>query len=140
MKVLAVDPATVTGWAITDGTYGRLELTGTWGEKLQQFFGFFLVKAEFVHLIAYEKPAGRFHNAIVSGSKLAGVLEMVGAMTGTPVVNYTPPQIKKHATGRGNATKIQMVEASRQHGYEGDDDNIADALHLMKLAMHEHGN
>ena len=42
-----------------------------------------------------------------------------------------PASLKKYATGNGNAAKIDMVIAARDRlGYEGKDDNEADALWL----------
>ena len=43
--------------------------------------------------------------------------------------------IKKHATTRGNADKAAMMEAARFRGYEPADDNEADALALLWLAI-----
>lgn len=39
--------------------------------------------------------------------------------------------IKKHATGKGNANKEQMVEAVRALGFHPADDNEADAIALL---------
>ncbi|MEH0008286.1 MAG: hypothetical protein V6Z82_06145 [Flavobacteriales bacterium] len=50
---------------------------------------------------------------------------------GIPYEGVPVGTIKKHATGRGNATKAQVLEAVRQHGYRPEDDNEADALALM---------
>ena len=42
------------------------------------------------------------------------------------------------ATGKGNARKPLMIaNAKSLYGYDGEDDNIADALHLLKLAEGE---
>lgn len=46
--------------------------------------------------------------------------------------------IKKHATGKGNASKEQMIAAVQAHGYTPADDNEADALALLHWAL-EHG-
>jgi len=44
--------------------------------------------------------------------------------------------IKKHATGKGNANKAAMVAAAQKRfGWPGTDDNIADALWLLDLAI-----
>lgn len=56
---------------------------------------------------------------------------------------YPPPilvpaaTLKVFATGRGNATKIDMVVAARDRlGYDGTDDNAADAMWLAELGCH----
>lgn len=43
--------------------------------------------------------------------------------------------IKKHATGRGNASKDEMVAAVRARGHSPSDDNEADAIALLLLAI-----
>jgi len=45
-------------------------------------------------------------------------------------------EIKKHATGKGNANKEMMIEAARKSYPSAtiEDDNVADALHLLSLA------
>ena len=45
--------------------------------------------------------------------------------------------IKKHATGKGNAGKNEMIEAVKQHGHSPTDDNEADALALLYWAYDE---
>lgn len=42
--------------------------------------------------------------------------------------------IKKHATGKGNASKHEMVAAVRTRGHNPADDNEADAIALLYLA------
>ena len=44
--------------------------------------------------------------------------------------------IKKHATGKGNASKEMMIEAARKKlGYKDDDDNEADALWILDAGI-----
>ena len=43
--------------------------------------------------------------------------------------------IKKHATGKGNASKDEMVAAMRVLGHNPTDDNEADALALLAWAV-----
>lgn len=42
--------------------------------------------------------------------------------------------IKKHATGKGNASKDEMIAAARNLGHSPADDNEADALALLAYA------
>lgn len=44
-------------------------------------------------------------------------------------------QIKKHATGHGNAKKPAMIAAMRARGYSVIDDNAADALALLDYVI-----
>jgi len=44
--------------------------------------------------------------------------------------------IKKHATGKGNASKEMMIKAARENlGYKGNDNNEADALWLLSAVI-----
>lgn len=44
--------------------------------------------------------------------------------------------IKKYATGKGNANKAMMIESARSNlGYHGKDDNEADALWILSIAL-----
>jgi len=46
--------------------------------------------------------------------------------------------IKKHATGKGNASKDEMVATARARGHAPADDNEADALALLHWAIEQH--
>jgi Holliday junction resolvasome RuvABC endonuclease subunit len=46
--------------------------------------------------------------------------------------------IKKHATGKGNAGKADMIAAMRARGFNPADDNEADALALLGWALNQH--
>jgi len=53
--------------------------------------------------------------------------------TGIPVGT-----IKKHATGKGNASKEMMIEAARtEFGYDGDSHDEADALWILDTGMNQ---
>ena len=45
--------------------------------------------------------------------------------------------IKKHATGKGNAGKPEMLQAMRDRGHPITDDNEADAIALLYWALEE---
>ena len=47
--------------------------------------------------------------------------------------------IKKHATGKGNASKAEMIAAAKRCGFEALDDNHADALALLDWAIVQGG-
>jgi Holliday junction resolvasome RuvABC endonuclease subunit len=54
----------------------------------------------------------------------------------TRVLLVPPGTLKMYATGKGNADKTQMVVAARDRlGYDGTNDNEADALFLRALGM-----
>lgn len=45
--------------------------------------------------------------------------------------------IKKHATGKGNAPKGDMIKAMKLKGFDPKDDNEADALALLSWAIEQ---
>ena len=47
--------------------------------------------------------------------------------------------IKKHATGKGNASKEEVIAAMRALGHPVTDDNEADALAILHWAIHQEG-
>ncbi len=68
-----------------------------------------------------------------------GVLLAWGEETGIPCEGVPVGEIKKFATGRGNADKDAMVDAARRRGFAPIDDNEADALWLLLLAIQKQG-
>jgi Holliday junction resolvasome RuvABC endonuclease subunit len=68
------------------------------------------------------------------GGFLAGVTGWCERQN-VPYLGVPVQHIKMFATGRGNASKEQVKDAMRKRGYEPADDNQADALALMTLAV-----
>ncbi len=57
-----------------------------------------------------------------------------------PVVTPTPAQVKQFATGNGNASKNQMMDAAKLHlGLSVGNHDEADALWLMAMAVYHYG-
>lgn len=57
-----------------------------------------------------------------------------------PIVGYSPSEIKKFATGKGRASKEQMIaEANSRFGLFLKDDNIADSLLVASLTKSRNG-
>ena len=146
IKILSLDVASVTGWAVS-----RLEY-GTWDFKTRkdESMGMKLVRLrskldEFknlmdFNLIVYERPAGRFKNAIIHEAKLLGLIEEWCETNKIEYRAYSATEIKMFATGKGSAGKPAMIKAAKdKYGYSGSDDNEADALHMLELAQSEYG-
>jgi Holliday junction resolvasome RuvABC endonuclease subunit len=90
------------------------------------------IKKNDIKIIAYELPAGRNINPIIHSSKLICIVEKACADLGLEYIEMATGSIKKFATGNGNAKKDLMIEfAKKLWGYEGEDDNEADALHIL---------
>lgn len=101
--------------------------------RIREFF-----KVNDINIVAYELPAGRNINPIIHSSKLIGIIEKVSTELGIEYVEYSASTIKSFATGNGNAGKPLMLEyAKRLWGYKGEDDNEADALHILHYLKSE---
>ena len=94
-----------------------------------------LVGIEGITLIAYERPAGMHKASIMVASEMVGVLKDLCIEMNINLACYSAQQIKKFATGKGNAGKPEMIEAAKKLGYSPVDDNEADAIHLYHLAQ-----
>lgn len=73
--------------------------------------------------------------------ELGGVVRVALHEAGIPFAEVAPAALKKFATGKGNATKDQVLAAAiRRFGFEGDNNNAADAhiLRAMGLAHYFH--
>ncbi|MDQ3107836.1 MAG: crossover junction endodeoxyribonuclease RuvC [Actinomycetota bacterium] len=69
--------------------------------------------------------------------ELGGVVRVALAERDITTWIAAPATIKKFATGRGNARKPDMLDASRRAGYEGsNDDNAVDAWWLYQYGLY----
>ncbi len=144
-KILALDIATTTGWK-TETASGTWNLKPNRGESEGMRVVRFkskvkeLVELEGIELISYERPAGRFKSSIMVASEMVGVLKELCIEAGLDLACYSATEIKKFATGKGNANKESMVQAAKeQYGYLGDSDDEADAIHLYHLTRKDIG-
>lgn len=72
--------------------------------------------------------------------ELGGVIRVALWEARVPYVEVPPAVLKKYATGHGNAGKGEvMASAIRRLGYEGHDDNEADADWLRTMALDHYG-
>lgn len=87
-----------------------------------------------IQILAYELPAGRNINPIVHSSKLICIMEKLCCELEIEYIEFSATEIKKFGSGNGNAKKELMVEsASKLWGYSGNNDNEADAIHILHL-------
>lgn len=145
--ILALDLGTTTGWAmrtadgrITSGTAsfkpGRYEGGGMRYLRFRRWLTELKAAADGIAEVHFEEV--RRHAGVDAAHAYGGFLATLTAWcehhqipySGVPVAT-----IKKHATGRGNADKAAMLDAARGMGYEPADDNEADALALLSLAV-----
>lgn len=139
-NLLAIDPATACGWAMSPQEYGCWSLDKKKGEsdgakwlKLEVNIKN-LIKNRNVRIVGFELPVVGMMGATIHHAKLNAIIERTCAELEVEYKTFSPSEIKLFATGRGNAKKPEMIEAARVHfGYEGDNDNEADALWILAL-------
>lgn len=140
MKILALDQATKCGWA-TDTSSGMWDLKARSGESVGMRVVRFkskvkeIIEADDIQLIAYERPSGRNIRAIQVASEMVGVIITLCNERGIEYASYSPGEVKRFATGKGNCNKDDMVEAAEKKWPHIDiiDDNHADALWILAL-------
>ena len=143
MKILSLDVATHTGWC-TETTSGVWDLSPkrdqSMSMRLVKMKAFLreIVAMESIEMVVFERSQGAHQNAVIIQSELHGVLKLFCEESNLPYKAYSPSEIKKFATGKGNSNKQSMIDAAREkYGYAGKDDNEADAIHIYYLAQSE---
>lgn len=147
MEILALDPGTVTGAAWEGGSI-RIDLAPVKASvkknreaepeysrcgKIVQALGK-LTETWRPEIVVVEGAAAfqRGKAAVRVSHELRGAVK---AWCWTNKVRYEevqPGDLKRFITGRTDSDKATMVaEAKRLYGYIGDDDNVADAMHLL---------
>lgn len=149
MRILALDPATKCGWAHSDGPSGVWDLSIRRDESGGMRLLRFRAKLDEIELTAgvdvvvfeaARHAAPKMAGALVVQAELQGVLKLwCEQMDDVEFCPYSPAQIKKHATGKGNAPKATVLAAARERwpAVRIVDDNQADALWLLDLARSE---
>lgn len=139
-RLLALDPSTKCGWAVKNA-FGTWDLKPKRDESIGMRVVRFKAKLSEVieslniEIVVFERPGGRNTGAIITQSELQGVIKLYCEEKGVDYKAYSSSEIKKFATGKGNSGKPEMIKAAKdKYGYQGTDDNEADALHLYHLA------
>ena len=92
--------------------------------------------AESLDAVFFEEV--RYHAGVDAAHAYGGFLAHLTAWAEHHAIPYQGipvGTIKKHATGKGNASKTDMVAAIRARGFHPSDDNEADALALLDWAL-----
>lgn len=139
MKLLALDVATNTGFAHSSGESGvwcfdernRLD---RFFDRLDEMYKRGVSRVVFESAVAYERHGG-FEVEI----EMHGVLKLWCCWRNVRWFPVNPTSLKKWATGRGKASKEQMMAAAKRmfpdRTIAGDDE--ADALMLLLYAKKE---
>ena len=145
--ILALDLGTTTGWAMhtadgntVSGTQsfkpGRFEGGGMRYLRFRGWLAEMQASAGGISTVYFEEV--RRHAGVDTAHAYGGFLATLTAWcehhqipySGVPVAT-----IKKHATGKGNAGKDEVIAAMRAKGHPVTDDNEADALALLHWAI-----
>lgn len=144
-RVLALDPASSTGvcldgrlalWDLENQRPGRHK-----GKRQRALFELLTetVRGKSIDLIAFEKAstgAGAQRSTGLFHATLEGVILLVAATSGTPVLEVHPMTLKKFATGSGKATKDQMISAALAEGAPvGNYSDLADAYWVWRFGI-----
>jgi len=147
INILALDLAKVVGWATKHDSFnsGVKDLSPKKGESTGMVFIRFrawldeMLRISGAKMVIYEKPlVGTMRNGNVAqiAYGLSAIVQEVCENHKVDYTNIMPAELKKHATGKGNANKEKMLEAAKAKwpDIEIIDHNHADALWLLDYA------
>ena len=148
--ILALDLGTTTGWALCDSdghiTSGsenfrpqRFEGGGMRYLRFRRWISEIQESVSEIQFLCFEEV--RRHVSTDAAHAYGGFLATLTAWCEHHQIPYQGVPvgtIKKHATGKGNASKDEMVACARARGHAPTDDNEADALALLHWAVHHH--
>ena len=148
MPILALDPATNMGWALSPMISGVWDLSIKRDESMGMKFMRLRAKlnellANYqIKLVVYEaarNASPKMQGSLVHQAQLQAIIIDWALLNGIESKGYSPKELKKWATRNGNAGKPLMVAAaqSRWPGVNILDDDHADALLLWQMAMLE---
>lgn len=149
--ILALDLGTTTGWALAQ-TDAQIT-SGSQSFKPQRFEGGGMRFLRFkrwltdikqcssdISLIVFEEV--RRHAGVDAAHVYGGFMGQLTAWCEHHQIPYEGVPvgtIKKHATGKGNASKDQMIQAMQSRNHSVVDNNEADALALLYWAIEMRG-
>ncbi len=145
MNVLAVDIATKTGWATNiNRTSGvqvfdvkRGESPGMRFLRCRGWLSEMLSLLGGIDVIAYEQAHHRGGAATACCVGLVSTVQAFAAEHGIELMAVHTGELKRWATGKGNAGKPAMIEAARARGWHSVDDNGADAQLLLEFTQQQ---
>ena len=145
--ILALDLGTTTGWALRDSTGyiasssecfkpRRFEGGGMRFLRFKRWLNEINQACDGIDCLYFEEV--RRHAGVDAAHAYGGFLATLTAWCeqhDIPYQGVPVGTIKKHATGKGNASKEEMVASVRARGHQPADDNEADALALLAWAI-----
>ena len=148
--ILALDLGTQTGWALAscDGSIS----SGSQSFKPQRFEGGGMRFLRFKRWLTDIKQCNdgidqvvfeevRRHVGVDAAHAYGGFMGQLTAWCEHHQIPYEGVPvgtIKRHISGKGNASKDEVIRAVGELGFHVSDDNEADAIALLHLAMQNH--
>jgi Holliday junction resolvasome RuvABC endonuclease subunit len=132
---MGIDPSLrATGIATADNTtIVRSKATGV--ARLVDIRDQVRTRLDGIDFVAIEGYAFASQYNMAALGELGGVIRMALWNAGIRYIDIAPTKLKMYALGAGKGSKTDMVVAARDRlGYEGTDDNEADALWLYAIA------
>ena len=151
LTILAIDLGTTTGWALRSAggaiTHGfialrpqRFEGGGMRYLRFKRWLSELKASANQIHAVYFEEV--RRHAGVDAAHVYGGLMATLTAWCehhNIPYQGVPVGTIKKHATGKGNASKDEVIAAMRAVGHAVTDDNEADALAILHWAIDTQG-
>lgn len=147
LSILAIDLGTTTGWALRPRDYQiahgfvslrpqRFEGGGMRFLRFKRWLSEIQIVANEIHAVYFEEV--RNHAGVDAAHVYGGLMATLTTWCehrNIPYQGVPVGTIKKHATGKGNAGKGEVIAAMRSLGHPVTDDNEADALALLHWAI-----
>jgi|TARA_R100001530_G_scaffold31710_1_gene24893 Holliday junction resolvasome RuvABC endonuclease subunit len=144
--VLAIDPATVSGWVLIPDLgqiqYGTLDLSNFKGNR-PAILDAFLVwldtmdKRFVVDVWLYEQPYVQNQRSAYLQYAMIGLIELVAHRGEAVFASIHPSTLKKFATGSGKSDKKAMLAAAQLESHKIETHDQADAHFIAKWWMTE---
>ena len=142
--MLALDLGTICGFAIykkdrfISGTKKFRTYKEKFGERFLEFRNWLLqmIATHDIRKVYFERVYG--HVGTEAAHCYGGFLYTLAAIClekNITCTGFTVQAIKKFMTGKGNATKDEMISATRRFGFNPETDDEADAISIILLAL-----
>ncbi len=145
--ILSLDLGTKTGWAVRDNS-GNIQ-SGSELFKASKFDSYGVIFLKFKNWLTELKhryqdidhiyfEAVRRHLGTDAAHMYGGYMSQLTAWAthhDIPYQGVPVGTIKKHITGKGNASKNEVITAIKAKGFTPIDDNEADALALLDFVL-----
>lgn len=139
-KILGLDLSlTATGYAYNEEVVGVFRSKAKGARRLAELQDAVRELAYEVDIVVLEGYSYASTNQGHQIGELGGVIRLALWRHRVPYVEVPPAKLKKFATGKGNADKDAVLAAAiRRFGFEGDDNNAADAWILRAMGLAEY--